>query len=115
MSKEKEAKPGYKMPRPAIGETVIVFRDGNEKDPLPALVTKLGEVTISATALYPDDYSVHPFPSIRHVSDPSLSKPDVRANGTWDFGPTTKALADLAQQVREMAQFVDELAGGKKA
>lgn len=88
----------FQMPPISVGESVLWYSDGyanSQEGAAAAIVTAVGERTVSLAILGKDAFSLRPEDGVRHVSDPGLSVQEERSRGGWDY--STEHLRMLSQ------------------
>lgn len=83
----------FRMPDVQIGDTVLWYPDANQSHddtPSPAIVTRVSERTISVSVVGEGIPGLNCYDGVRHISDPSLRRAEIRANGGWDYLPRQK-------------------------
>lgn len=115
MTEEVQAREqAFKMPRPAKGQNVVWYPDGDRKK-LP----EVGFVREVANRSITIMLNGGAYDTVRHVDDPILLRNEFqRTNGAWDFAENDRDLAKLKEQVasleRKIAELEDLIVGGKK-
>lgn len=98
------------MPTAELGDWVL-FRAHEGADPVPAMVTKASQRTLTLWALAPGYGGVEK-PSVHHVTDPGVNEfPAWKDYGFWEHKPQKNAI--LAEKVALLERKVAELEARK--
>lgn len=100
------------MPRPARGESVLWYPDGDKnKEPEIAFVKEVSKRSIVA------NINGVAWDTIRHIDDPKLKLNEYqRTNGGWDFiSKNNEEFDDLKKRVEALERAVSLLAPQKAA
>lgn len=92
----------YKMPRPSIGACVWYPTKQGGLDPVPAIITQVGNNSVNLTVWPPDNRGGLPRDGVRHISDPSVEKQPGYDSGVWDYTDDVKRLNAIEAQVAEL-------------
>jgi hypothetical protein len=96
----------YSMPTVELGDWVF-FRAHEGADPVPAMVTKVSQRTLTLWALAPG-YGGTEKQSVHHVSDPGVADfPAWRDYGFWEAKPQKNAI--LSEKVALLERKVADL------
>ncbi len=98
----------YEMPRPVISKIVHWFPDRFETDGYPAIVTMVGDRTLSLSIVLPNAYALECKTGVRHRSDPDRSESDNSGDGVWDFA--AEADEELSGVLRNIRSLSDRIA-----
>ena len=94
MSEETKAPiPEFKMPPIKVGDTVLHWIQKGLAEPVPLIVTRVGERGLSGLAFPPGVKGGIHFDGVRHRSDPVLTKDNT--SGAWDYTDLHKAVLKL--------------------
>lgn len=98
----------YQMPHPVISKIVHWFPDRFETDGYPAIVTTVGDRTLSLSILLPNAYALECKTGVRHRSDPDRSESDNSGDGVWDYA--SEGDEELGGVLRNIRVILDKIA-----
>jgi hypothetical protein len=106
----------YVPPTAVPGDIVQVFKNPGDKNPIVAIVNRVGPRTIYVSGFsngIPSLLTYASISGIRHRTDPDLGRGLEEGTTCWDFAPQTQALRLheaalqlLGAQIQELAQVV---------
>lgn len=92
----------YKMPAVHVGQLVLWHPDANAPaDYCPALVTQTWHDSVSLSVIRRDSRFLEPLDGVRHLTDPSARRLELRDLGAWSHTPETLALQELVGEPEE--------------
>lgn len=83
----------FQQPNISRGDTVL-FSKSQGSEQAVAIVTDVGETTVSGSILIPASRSITYFQGARHIQDPSLETSPPR-DGVWQYTAQTELLYKL--------------------
>lgn len=97
----------YKMPTPAIG-FAYWYPAKTGYDPLPAIVTQVGNNSVNLTVWPPDNRGGLPKDGVRHISDPSVEKQAGYDQGVWDYTDDARRLQAAEASIARLMEAFGE-------
>lgn len=64
---------------------MVLWSSGPDDEPAPAVVTRVGNKTLSLAVMQPSMASLDPRDGVRHRSDPDVKVADLEDSGVWDY------------------------------
>ena len=101
---EAEPEP-FRMPEVEVGD-IVLWRQGLDSAPTPAIVTALGHSAVNLSVFNPSYANMYTVDGVKHVDDPAASIDLQEELGNWDYTPRDKRL-------REQLAFLMELVSVK--
>lgn len=91
------ADPNYKMPEIGVGDPVLWYPDGDDKQqPFYGDVMKVGNGTIE---IMTRDFTPEWKQSVRHITDPRMANQQMKVWGGWDYTPQWLKIKQLSERL----------------
>lgn len=95
----------FKMPAVVVGQ-VVLWECGDPERPAAAVVTSVGQRSVSLAAFIPNAVNCRPIMGVRHIDDPNKKTHEKEHVGFWRY---TEADLELQGSLTVLEEFVKEV------